>query len=651
MKKFISTAIILASFCFIVLNSAFVPKHIFATPTVEAIKADYQLDMRAFGETITQLQQALSTWDHTTESYDWVQSSLISCRIAYKRIEFLTAYLDEEFVKDYINGAPLPKQERNAPRMVVLEPEGLQVIEEMIWADDAYVNKKEIQQKVQTLANNFPTLKNYHKAIPFTDRQVFEASRLEMIRILTLGLTGFDAPGAVNSIAEAKVALEGVAKAMAYYEPYLTKTQTNLAQTLPQHFTSAIHYLNQNRDFDTFDRLFFLKNHLNPLFKCLKDAHLALGIETIYETTNIPQSWNYDADNIFSPDLLNLNYYARDKGIPPTPERLALGRMLFFDPVLSENGERSCASCHKPEQAFTDGQKKSIATGFKGKVDRNAPTLLNAAYADRFFYDLRSHALESQIDHVIASEKEFHTDYLLIEDRLRKSEAYRARFAQAYPQIKPEPVSASAISNAMAAYVRSLKSWDSPFDRYVRGEAIEIDPAVKRGFNLFMGKAVCGTCHFAPTFSGLVPPLYQENESEILGVPENPLAEQMQIDPDPGRIAGHPKEEAPFYKHSFKTTTVRNVGMTAPYMHNGVYENLEEVVDFYNRGGGEGLGYEVPYQTLPFDQLNLAEQEIKDLVAFMEALTDTAGTQVVPKRLPAFPDNSPWAERKIGGKY
>jgi cytochrome c peroxidase len=138
-----------------------------------------------------------------------------------------------------------------------------------------------------------------------------------------------------------------------------------------------------------------------------------------------------------------------------------------------------------------------------------------------------------------------------------------------------------------------------------------------------MGKAACGTCHFAPTFGGLVPPLYHENESEVLGVFEKP---GLKIpDGDPGRAAnGVVSEDADIYQHSFKTVSVRNVALTAPYFHHGGYKTLEEVLDFYNLGGAQGVGLadEVPHQTLPAARLNLSRGEISDIIAFLQSLSD-----------------------------
>ena len=170
----------------------------------------------------------------------------------------------------------------------------------------------------------------------------------------------------------------------------------------------------------------------------------------------------------------------------------------------------------------------------------------------------------------------------------------------------------------------------------MRRELDVIDADVEMGFDLFMGKAACGTCHFAPTFNGLVPPFYDENESEVLGVPN---ATSDKVDDDIGRFGSQRKHDyLEHFKHSFKTTTVRNVALTAPYMHNGIYETLEELVDFYNNGGGEGMGLSVNYQTLGSDSLHLTTLEQTQLITFMHSLTDTSLTYFKPDTLPRFPD-------------
>ena len=135
-----------------------------------------------------------------------------------------------------------------------------------------------------------------------------------------------------------------------------------------------------------------------------------------------------------------------------------------------------------------------------------------------------------------------------------------------------------------------------------------------------MGKAKCGTCHFLPLFSGAKPPRYYYIESEVIGVPATPNKKNAQLDKDLGRYA---ITGLSLHKFSFKTPTIRNAALTAPYMHNGVFNTLEEVIDFYDNGGGKGLGIAPANQTLPFDQLHLTEGEKRDLISFIKSLTDT----------------------------
>mgnify|MGYP001762348969 FL=1 len=280
----------------------------------------------------------------------------------------------------------------------------------------------------------------------------------------------------------------------------------------------------------------------------------------------------------------------------------------------------SCASCHKPELAFTDGQKTSLS-GVEGKrVLRNSPTLINAVFSDRYFYDLRATDLEEQAEHVIANHLEFNTSFEEIEKKLNADPVHKKQFTALF---KDNNISRYQLASALSSYIISLRSFNSPFDRYVQGKSKNISAQVRLGFNLFTGKAACATCHYAPTFSGLVPPLYQENESEVLGVFAN--VKNKTIDSDPGRMASKiPEDREEIYRSSFKTVTVRNAKLTAPYFHNGGYNTLEEVLDFYNNGGAAGVGfaYEVPNQTLAPDALGLTPKETGAIIAFIESLTD-----------------------------
>jgi cytochrome c peroxidase len=372
----------------------------------------------------------------------------------------------------------------------------------------------------------------------------------------------------------------------------------------------------------------------------------SLTIEWYDESGLQPQALNTRAKYLFSTELLDAYYFTALQPADDSHAKRNLGRTLFFDPILSLDVNRACASCHKPDLAFTDGQAKSTATGLTGTVQRNAPTLVNAVFAKAYFYDLRATPLQNQFEHVVFSEKEFNTSYAEIVSRLQQSEEYGQLFKDAFG--KNANISKQTITEALEAYVASLRSYNTPVDAYLRGDEVALSDEVKHGFNLFMGKANCGTCHFAPTFSGLVPPFFDDSETEILGVPAT--AENKMLDADVGRAGGVLKQSAPIYRHSFKTTTVRNVALTGPYMHNGVYKTLEEIIEFYNKGGGSGYGFEVPYQTLPADSLGLSANEKSALIAFMDALTDTTGLSRTPTQLPKFKDEQ-LNNRVIGGSY
>ncbi|MCO6491993.1 MAG: hypothetical protein J5I98_26490 [Phaeodactylibacter sp.] len=616
------------------------------------VKQQFDAGLESLATAIRNYQEQAGRFARQGDNLPELRQAHLDTRLAFKKIEFLLEYNDRESVKKHLNGPPLPTTEPKVPEVRIIEPTGLQVLDELAFGGAPEEERGQIETLVAQLAHDFAVVRAYQGGIPLQHRFIFEAARYELIRLYTLGLTGFDTPGSGNALPEAVAALQGVAQALNAYLPLIEEQDPALARQLQTALPQAVGYLRDNRDFDSFDRLYFLKKFLDPLLGLTLKAQQALQVELPEEASGLPQSVNYQAGSLFDNDFLNVHYFANHSPAELDKKRVALGRLLFFDPILSANNQRSCASCHQPGRAFTDGMDKSLALNGEGKIQRNAPTLINAIYSERFFYDLREPNLERQVKHVVLDHKEFGTDFLAIIDKLNQSSEYRALFAEAYSDNPRYQLSKWSVSDALACYVASLRSFNSPFDRYARGETENLSPQAAQGFNLFMGKASCGTCHFAPAFNGTVPPYYQESESEVLGVPADKDEENPKLDADPGRIASaRPQDEAPFYAHSFKTVTVRNAALTAPYMHNGAYSSLEEVVDFYNKGGGLGLGLDVPYQTLPDTPLNLDEGEVDALVAFMESLTDTAGLTAVPERLPAFEDKPEWNERKVGGMY
>jgi cytochrome c peroxidase len=316
---------------------------------------------------------------------------------------------------------------------------------------------------------------------------------------------------------------------------------------------------------------------------------------------------------MFSDSLFLLDFFSPNERYKVTPLRVELGRSLFYDSIFSTTAKRSCASCHNPSKAFTDGLKTPAAIQSSVTLKRNTPTLLNAVWQTKFFYDSRASTLENQLNAVVHNVDEMNGSLRESIERIRENEQYSKMFAQAYVN-DAQAVTEYNIANAISSYVRSLSSLDSRFDKYMRGQG-ELTAAEKKGFNLFTGKAKCATCHYIPLFNGLVPPFFTETESEVLGIPSAPR--KKMLDDDTGRFDF---TKSVIHKHAFKTPTLRHIAQTAPYMHNGVFSTLEEVIDFYDKGGGLGMGIDVGNQTLPPTALHLSRSEKKNIVAFLKTL-------------------------------
>lgn len=604
---------------------------------VETVKTNLLSSMQDFDESIAHYTETIDAYIKKNKGLKELQQAHLECRLSFKQAETYLFYFQPEAVKKYINGAPLPSLEKNTSSLVVFEPKGLQTLDELVFEDTPDI--AEVQSLVLGMRKEFEKIRVYQEGIKLYDYSIYEAMRAQLIRIFAQGVTGFDTPGSLAGLAESKIVLESMKKDFSVYDKLVSPS---LFSSIMNHFDTGIQQLT-NADFDSFDRLLFLTSCINPLYGDLLQAQISLGVELPHEQQRAATAVNYMATNIFDTDFLSSSYFAQVSKMDLSSKRVALGRLLFFDPVLSKDNRGSCASCHNPEKGFSDGQVVSRSFKGDGHVNRNAPGLINAVFADRYFHDLRASELTFQLDHVVFSEKEFNTNYNEIIDRLSGSKTYKEYFESAYPN-RRQALSPETVKLAINEYVASLVGLNSTFDQYVKGDIDYLSPRVRNGFNLFMGKASCGTCHFAPIFNGSVPPDFEESESEVLGIPSTKEAKSM--DSDIGRFGNMvEKEKADHYKFSFKTPTVRNISLTAPYMHNGVYDNLNELMDFYNKGGGLGHGIDVPGQTLGADPLGLTEIEIEDVILFMESLTDEGGHNVWPDSLPDFESNPVWNGR------
>jgi len=567
------------------------------------------------------------------------QQLFIDARKHYKRIESVVEF-HFPGMAEVLNGPALPETEEYDDK--IIEPTGFQVIEEMLFPDVSIDDHERLIRELKSLNSIVMRLKQQLETNGWVAENIFEASRLEFLRIMSLGISGFDSPIALHSLQETRQALDGLEKTLLFFSGIVK--DKNILENLTIRFAYADKYLVSNTDFNSFNRAEFIVDYLKPLSESVYEYQQSCGVSNNKWLSAVDMS----KANFADAKTINTEWFAPsyNRNWVNKAEVVLLGKMLFFDPILSGNNSRSCASCHQPKNGFTDGNIKSLAFNFKGSIDRNAPTIINSGFQKSQFSDSRFHFLEDQITDVMSNSNEMHGQITEATSKIQKSEEYKNLFAKTFATSE-NAVTKERIQLAIATFIRSLNGFNSKVDKYFEGEKGVLNEGEIAGLNLFMGKAKCATCHFVPLFNGSVPPVYNETESEILGVPVKPDTANAQVDPDLGKFHTYNRE---LHKNAFKTPTVRNAALTAPYMHNGVYKTLDQVVDFYNRGGGAGIGIELFNQTLPPDPLNLTAKEKKQLIKFMNALTDTANLTTVPKRLPIFNDKK-LDTRKIGGDY
>lgn len=283
------------------------------------------------------------------------------------------------------------------------------------------------------------------------------------------------------------------------------------------------------------------------------------------------------------------------KDNPSTPEKIALGKQLYWDKRLSKDSTISCASCHDPKKGWSNGDQFATGVGLK-KGGRNSPTVLNSAYNRFQFWDGREPSLEAQAVGPIQNPIEMSMTEEVVVERLNKIAGYKAQFQEVFGT----DVTLKNIGKAIAAYERTVLAGDSPYDRYKAGDEKALSEAALRGRRVFFNKALCSACHSGPNFT--------DNGFHNVGVGMD------KKDYDVGRFA---VQKLGGNRGAFKTPTLRDIARSAPYMHDGSMKTLEEVVEHYNKGGIDN-----PYLSEDIFPLKLTDQEKKDLVTFLkEGLT------------------------------
>jgi cytochrome c peroxidase len=297
------------------------------------------------------------------------------------------------------------------------------------------------------------------------------------------------------------------------------------------------------------------------------------------------------AANVFGGQLEPLKAVPASQINLQTPEKVELGKKLFFDRRLSGDGTMSCATCHIPDLAFTDGQDISFSYPTT-KNWRNTPTLVNVAFFRNLFHDGRVTSLEDQALFPIMSSFEMNLNLDYLEEKLRVVPEY----VDAFRKVFGGDITRERVAMSIAAFERTLVSVDAPIDRYLKGDLAALSEDAKKGFDIFTGKGKCTECHYGANLS--------DDKFHALNIPENPVHQKdaritatrrfvakvyhyddyVNLSEDPGRYL-ITKDKRDW--KAFRTPTLREVAKTAPYMHNGIFATLDEVIDFVNRGGGE----------------------------------------------------------------
>jgi cytochrome c peroxidase len=547
-------------------------------------------------------------------------------RLAYKRAESLLERYSPT-IAHALNG-PLENDDADAPPRPLGSPAGFQVILSSLGDSASRASSRALALSLRDQVRHLRTQTRYLGVAPLP---VLESARTELARVTTLGLAGVDLDDTHDAVREAAVSLDGMravieAEAASSRELSASSGDARAATSVVSrdawhHIARALRdasaYLRAHPDFEHLDRLELIADYARPAALAIATARAPL----LAHSYALRRVWRADAATVFDPHALDATAFAPDYAPASTSALIALGARLFADTRLSGAEDRSCATCHEPQRAFTDGRARPllIAAARSATPSRNTPTLLEVGYQPLYFADERALSLEDQIGAVLASPTEMGSSADLAASHIARDAAMRGDFAHAFAGRADSLPTGRSIRIALAAYLRSLGTFDSRFDRAARGDSSALTRPERRGFALFMGKARCGTCHFAPLFSGVMPPEFTSSEPEIIGVATRATLAHARLDPDSGRAG---VDHIPEHRFAFKVPTLRNVALTAPYMHNGAYATLDDVMDFYEHGGGAGLGAHVPNPTLPSARLHLTLAERRAIVAFLHTLTD-----------------------------
>jgi len=576
-----------------------------------------------------------------------IKKEILKCRLKYKGLDFWLRYLD-----------PLAQKKINGPLPVEWETEVFEKYEKpykregsgftlaLQYLEEKKIDKANLLSLVQrsleaTRAFQADSVtkqfQNYH--------HFYLCNRLFLLNLATIYTSGFDCPEKESILPELKAMLTDVSKI------YGTFNQTFPSTALPETYLYLYEKTkkfvdSQPEEYNIFNHYSFIRDYINPLFAINQQL---INDYKVISRSFVDYTLNKKATSIFSKNLYNgqdskgifLRVYEEN-----TLAKIdKLGKLLFFDPILSGNNQRSCVSCHKPTQYFTDtNTTTSLQYNFNGFLERNTPSLVNTLFNHLLMADGKHFNLQLQAKSVITNSIEMGSVENDVLQKIVSCPEYKAAFTELLPYTPTEKeISFDHVVSALTFYYSKFSNSLAPFDDAMNKQT-EANKSVVNGFNVFMGKAECGTCHFAPLFNGVKPP-YVGSEFEVLGTPKD--KDYKELSADKGRYQINPSAET---LNAFRTGTIRNGATTKPYMHNGVFNTLDEVIDFYDGGGGAGRGLKVDNQTLSSDSLHLSKQEKLDLITFIASLTEQIPIEKAPEKLPKS-SNKVLNKRRVGGMY
>ncbi|KAA5534721.1 cytochrome C peroxidase [Taibaiella lutea] len=593
------------------------------------------------------LLQLIQQSELTPDGIAHIKGRIQLCRNKMKGIDFWLRYLEPVSYKS-ING-PLPVEWETEVFEKFEKPyrrDGAGLTLASLYLDESDINKDTLLHLIQTSLNvmdvyKADTVVSHLK----TPDHFFLCNRLYLLNLAAIYTTGFECPDPAQVVPELRLMMHEVKNIYSIYN--LSFPDKALPDEYLALYEKALTFVDaQNNDMNKFNHYDFIREFVNPLFtlnqQYIQQYH-------VFSKSMVDYSLNKNVTSIFSKSLYNgqnaKGIFLRVKDSATLAEIDRVGHLLFFDPILSGNNRRSCASCHKPEQYFADTLGSSnLQFNNTEALPRNTPSLVNAGYNHLLMLDGKHTSLQNQVHDVITNKVEMGSDENEVLQKVLSCKEYKKVFT-ALLKLTPQEkeITIEHIASAITYYYSKFSQTQSPFDNAMNNKS-SLSASETEGFNLFMSKAQCGTCHFVPMFNGVKPP-YVGSEFEVLGVPAD--TNFKKLSPDNGRYVVFQADET---KNAFRTGTIRNAAMTAPYMHNGVFKNLNQVIDFYNNGGGAGKGLNVPNQTLSSDSLKLTVMEKTKLIAFIKTLNEPLRPELPPKSLPKS-SNPLLNNRKVGGIY